>query len=93
MLQSPLGDVFHAAVFFFEKLAAEALVVMQTVGGAFQDLFHEVLVAETVEIIDEILDPFIHVVRREDGFKIAAQSRGPLSTMQMRASGASSEQR
>ena len=73
MVQSPLGDVFHAAVFFLEKFAAEAFVVMQTVGRALQDLFHEVLVAEAVEIIDEVLDPLVHVVRGEDGFKVAAR--------------------
>ena len=73
MVQSPLGDVFHAAVFFLEEFAAEAFVVMQTVGRALQDLFHEVLVAEAVEIINEIPDPLVHVVRGEDGFKVAAR--------------------
>ena len=72
MGKAALGNALERAVFLAEELAAVALIVFQTLMGATENFLDLFLIAESVEVVDEIFQPGVQVVARKHGVEVAA---------------------
>ena len=72
VIEAALAHELARSVLHFEELAAEALIVFETIAGAREDLLHELLVAQTVKVVDKVLYPLIHGVGIKHSLEVAA---------------------
>lgn len=60
--QAALGNALERSVFLAEEFTAVALIVFETVVGAAENLLYLLLIAESVEIVDEVFNPSIQII-------------------------------
>ena len=72
MIKAALAHKLARPVLRLEEFATEALVVLQAIAGAREDLLHELLIAQTIEIVDKVLYPLVHGVGGKHCLEVAA---------------------